>query len=67
MVQHAAIDIMYRAIVYNDQSAWSEMEGDRAAEYADMRAVICSGHSGCINLDMGLGINSCEYVGGRKN
>ncbi|HBN9984874.1 TPA: hypothetical protein L3965_000639 [Pseudomonas aeruginosa] len=62
VVRHAAIDIMYRAILYNDQAAWSEMEGDRAVEYADMRAVICSGHSGCIHLDMGLGIDSCEYV-----
>lgn len=62
MNQYSAIDLLYSAVVFNNPSAWAEMETSRAAEFADVRALVCSENAGAVDLEMGLGIASNEYV-----
>lgn len=60
-MQSAVIDVLYRAVVFNHQEAWQELD-ERSAECAEMRSLVCTDQSGGIDLSLGLGMDGNEYI-----
>jgi len=56
------IELLFLEFLNEDQDALIEIEYDRPAECSGIRAVICTNNPNAINLDLGLGISSNEYV-----
>lgn len=56
------IDALFSALINNDKDALDDIESQRAAECAFLRAVICTDAPGAIDLELGLSVASSEYV-----
>ncbi|WCM85462.1 hypothetical protein M5C97_09880 [Acidovorax sp. NCPPB 3859] len=56
------IDTLLSALINGDKDALDEIESQRAAECAFLRAVICTDAPGAIDLELGLSVTSSEYV-----
>lgn len=56
------IDQLFNAIVGGDPETWRQIEINHAEDLVHMRALVCSNEEGGIDLDLGLGITSNEYV-----
>ncbi len=55
-------DALFSALLTQDQAALDDIASHRAAECANLRALVCSDALGAIDLDLGLGVSSNEYV-----
>lgn len=55
-------DALFSALLNQDKAALDAIESQRAAECARLRAVICTATPGAIDLGLGLGVSSSEYV-----
>ncbi|KDN97017.2 hypothetical protein [Pseudomonas donghuensis] len=60
-MQPAVIDVLYRAVVFNHQEAWQQLD-ERAAECAAMRSLISTDQPGGIDLGLGLGVDGNEFI-----
>jgi len=56
------VDALLAALLRNDTAALDAIESQRAAECANLRAVICTDAPGAIDLELGLSLSSSEYV-----
>lgn len=62
MTNTPTIDALFSALINSDKDALDEIESQRAAECAFLRAVICTDAPGAIDLELGLSVTSSEYV-----
>lgn len=62
MTDTPIIDALFSALINSDKDALDEIESQRAAECAFLRAVICTDAPGAIDLELGLNVTSSEYV-----
>lgn len=62
MTNTPTIDALFSALINSDKNALDEIESQRAAECAFLRAVICTDAPGAIDLELGLSVTSSEYV-----
>lgn len=60
-MQPAVIDELYRAVVFNHQEAWQQLD-ERAAECAALRSLISTDQPGGIELNLGLGVGNNEFI-----
>jgi hypothetical protein len=58
------IDALFSALINSDKDALDEIESQRAAECAFLRAVICTDAPGAIDLELGLSVNRPGFRGG---
>lgn len=62
MQRTPVLDKLFNAIMRNDAALWAEIDEKHAADMINVRALICSNDPGAIDLDLGLGTSSNEYV-----
>ncbi|MFJ2692906.1 hypothetical protein [Pseudomonas sp. NPDC087336] len=60
-MQPAVIDELYRAVVFNHQEAWQQLD-ERAAECAALRSLVSTDQPGGIDLSLGLGVDGNEFI-----
>ncbi|WP_047286520.1 hypothetical protein [Pseudomonas protegens] len=60
-MQPAVIDVLYRAVVFNHQEAWQQLD-ERAAECAAMRSLVSTDQRGGIDISLGLGMDGNEFI-----
>src|SRR5438270_619751 len=60
--ERPVIDAMFQAIVSGDPAQWAEIQESRAAEVVDVRALVSTPEAGGVDLGLGLGVDSNEYV-----
>lgn len=60
--QPPVIDILFRALLTGDQAALADLSTHRAAECADLRALVSTEQAGAVELDLGLGATSNIHV-----
>lgn len=56
------IDALFQAILNADEAELARLQQSRSEECVNVRALICTDHPGAIDLDLGLGLTSCEFV-----
>lgn len=56
------VDALFSALISQDKAALDDIESQHAAECVNIRAVFCTDAPGAIDLDLGLGVSSSEYV-----
>lgn len=56
------IDALLSAYLNHDMAALDAIQSYREAEYAFIRAVICTDAPGAVDLDLGLSVSSSDYV-----
>ncbi|WP_029921964.1 hypothetical protein [Nevskia soli] len=62
MKQSPIADVVFRALLTNDYDTLREVQAHRAAECADLRAIVSTDHKDAIALDLGLGVLDSIYV-----
>jgi len=62
MIQPPVIDVLYQALLTNDQAALQDIETNRAVECVDLRVLRSADHPDAVCLDLGLGLVSSVYV-----
>ncbi len=62
MNQPPVIDVLFKALLTNDQDTLNDIQTNRAAECVDLRAIISTEHPDAVCLDLGLGLASNIYV-----
>jgi hypothetical protein len=56
------IDALFKAILNADDAELARIQQSRSGECVNVRALICTDQPGAIDLDLGLGLASCEFV-----
>jgi len=56
------IECLFEGFLAGDEKLLNQIESNRHAECGDIRAVVCTNNPSAVNLDLGLGISSNEYV-----
>ena len=56
------LDALFQALITNDQTAFNDIQEDRAAECLELRALVSTDNPGAVVLDLGLGLASSIYV-----
>lgn len=62
MIQPPVLDVLFKALLTNDQVALDDIQTNRATECVDLRALISTDHPDAVCLDLGLGLTSSVYV-----
>jgi|SRR6185312_435934 len=62
MSQQPVIDVLLQALITNDQVALNNLKSNRAEECTDLRAIISTDHPDAVELDLGLGVSSNEFI-----
>lgn len=62
MTNRPVIDLLFEAILNNDFGRFDEIAEVRAEECFGIRALVSTSNPSAIDLDMGLGLASCDYV-----
>lgn len=62
MKDRPVIDALYEALLNGDDEQIQAIQQHRALECLDLRFLACTGAPGAVDLDLGLGLQSCEYV-----
>lgn len=62
MDDRPVVDALFQAMLNGDDAELARIEELRHAECEDIRALICTDDPGAIDLDLGLGLGSCEFV-----
>lgn len=56
------IDALFQAILNADDAELTRIQQSRSGECVNLRALICTDQPGAVNLGLGLGLTSCEFV-----
>lgn len=62
MNERPVIDLLLDGILNGDENIFEMVAETRAMECIDIRALLCTTASNAIDLDLGLGLQHCEYV-----
>jgi hypothetical protein len=62
MSKRPVIDLLFEAIVNGDTQQFDTIAETRAQECVEIRSLVCTSDPKAIDLDMGLGLQPCEYV-----
>jgi hypothetical protein len=62
MNERPVIDMLFEAILNGDTRQFDTIAETRAQECIDIRTLVSTSDPKAIDLDMGLGLQSCEYV-----
>lgn len=62
MLDRPLVDALYEAILNRDDRLLQYIEDNYAEDCVHLRMVACTDDPGAINLDLDLGLRSCDYV-----